>query len=154
MLAIGEKKRGREIGRKPARSLFMLVECPVCKGNRWVMVLHGKPRSKLCRTCNNRIMLSQWVGEKNPSWNGGKSKASRGYIYNYAPYHPYAHRHRYVLVHRLVMEQELGRYLLPTEVVHHIDGNLENNELSNLYLFNCQGEHCGFHNRERTNWEM
>ena len=33
---------------------------------------------------------------------------------------------------RFVMENYLGRYLLPEEDVHHIDGNVTNNDLSNL----------------------
>ena len=37
-------------------------------------------------------------------------------------------------VHRLVMEQHLGRKLKKNETVHHIDGNRQNNKLSNLEL--------------------
>ena len=32
------------------------------------------------------------------------------------------------------MEKKLGRYLKPNEIVHHIDGNKQNNKLSNLKL--------------------
>jgi hypothetical protein len=37
--------------------------------------------------------------------------------------------------HRLVMAQHLGRALLPTESVHHRDGNRRNNALTNLELW-------------------
>jgi transposase-like protein len=37
-------------------------------------------------------------------------------------------------VHRLTVEQAIGRPLLPGEVVHHIDGNKLNNDLSNLAI--------------------
>lgn len=40
----------------------------------------------------------------------------------------------YVRRHRWLMEQHLGRALRPTEDVHHIDGNKQNNELSNLQV--------------------
>lgn len=49
--------------------------------------------------------------------------------------------HGYVQEHRLVLEKHLGRFLLPTEVVHHIDGNHANNDISNLQLFSSNGEH-------------
>lgn len=47
--------------------------------------------------------------------------------------------------HRYVMEQHLGRYLKPEEVVHHIDGNPQNNQIENLYLCKNQSEHASIH---------
>jgi hypothetical protein len=41
---------------------------------------------------------------------------------------------REVFEHRYVMEQEIGRRLLPNETIHHIDGDRGNNTLSNLEL--------------------
>jgi hypothetical protein len=37
--------------------------------------------------------------------------------------------------HRLVMERQLGRKLLPNETVHHRDGNKLNNDITNLELW-------------------
>jgi len=48
---------------------------------------------------------------------------------------------KYLLEHRYVMEQHIGRYLDPREVVHHIDGDQSNNDISNLQLFANQSEH-------------
>lgn len=47
--------------------------------------------------------------------------------------------------HRIIMEQHLGRKLKSTEIVHHIDGNPQNNDISNLELLNSQSEHAKMH---------
>lgn len=74
------------------------------------------------------------------SWKGGV-KIVKGYIYIYCPDHPNCTKQRYVSEHRLVMEEKLGRYLLPTEVVHHKDGDRQNNDPNNLEVFQTNGEH-------------
>ena len=47
---------------------------------------------------------------------------------------------RKVRLHRLVMEYYIGRKLLPTEDVHHKDGDKTNNDISNLELIE-HGKH-------------
>lgn len=49
-----------------------------------------------------------------------------------------------VRAHRWIMEQHLGRKLLPTEHVHHKDGNPLNNDLSNLEVLG-RWEHMVLH---------
>jgi hypothetical protein len=46
--------------------------------------------------------------------------------------------------HRAVAEEMLGRPLEPDEVVHHIDGNIHNNEPSNLAVM-TQAQHMTEH---------
>ncbi len=46
--------------------------------------------------------------------------------------------------HRLVAEQTLGRPLKAGEIVHHIDGNIRNNDPSNLQVM-TQAEHMRAH---------
>jgi len=50
--------------------------------------------------------------------------------------------HRYMFLHRLVMEGIVGRYLDSKERVHHKDGNRQNNHPSNLELFENQSLHA------------
>lgn len=51
-----------------------------------------------------------------------------------------------VRAHRWIMEQHIGRRLLSNEVVHHIDGDPLNNELSNLLVMD-ETEHQRLHKR-------
>jgi len=79
-----------------------------------------------------RMFRKMRKGEKHPQWKGGRFKQG-GYWYVYSPEHPNAKKN-YVAEHRLVMEKFLGRYLKPYEIVHHLDGDRENNNIDNLAI--------------------
>lgn len=79
--------------------------------------------------------------EERIGWKGGE-KIVKGYLYRRSPGHPLASKHGdYVAVHRLVVEQSLGRFLTSQEVVDHIDGDTMNNSLENLRVFESNAEH-------------
>ena len=63
-----------------------------------------------------------------------KRVKSNGYYALYVPDHPNAFGKGYVYEHRYLIEQKIGRILSGNEIVHHIDGNKLNNDLSNLVL--------------------
>jgi hypothetical protein len=86
-------------------------------------------------------------GKRNPSWRHGRHYSRDGYCLIPAPEgHPYARKAKRknigrILEHRHVVEQALGRYLTPKEVVHHLNGCTLDNRLENLEVFSSNGEH-------------
>ena len=79
-------------------------------------------------------------GEKATRWKGGRFYHSKGYVYIYTPNHPNANNDGYVFEHRLIMEKNVGRYLLPTEDVHHKNSVKDDNRIENLELL-THGQH-------------
>ena len=47
--------------------------------------------------------------------------------------------------YRKLVEACVGRKLLSTEVIHHIDGNHYNNKIDNLYIFKSARSHMLYH---------
>jgi hypothetical protein len=91
----------------------------------------------------NKGLKGYLAKEKHYNWKGGKL-VSQGYIYIKCEDHPRNHL-GYVQEHRLVMEKYLGRYLKPTERVHHFNGIKTDNRIKNLKLFSSDREHNKFH---------
>lgn len=86
-------------------------------------------------------------GSANHQYKTGRRIDSDGYVLVTAPSdHPYARQRtnragKLIYEHRLVLEQKLGRYLLPEEVVDHVDGLTLHNAPDNLRLFSSNAEH-------------
>lgn len=80
-------------------------------------------------------------GSGHPEWKGGRIVDKRGYILVWKPDHPQANSGGYVREHRLVVEEILGRLLLPTDVVHHKNDDPADNRPENLQVFASNGDH-------------
>lgn len=95
-------------------------------------------RSKFCSTaCAGRARRS-----------GKPSKEPTGYLRRYEPGHPMANKTGRIREHRRVMAEHLGRALLPTEHIHHINGIKDDNRIENLEVMS-NSEHQRLHHRER-----
>jgi hypothetical protein len=99
--------------------------------------------SKLCK--KHKIPMPRGgprSGSLHKGWKGGRLLNKDGYVEIYSPGHPNAKKHsHYILEHRLVMEQQLGRYLSKKEVVHHKNGVKTDNRPENLEVFESNAEH-------------
>lgn len=102
---------------------------------------------KLSEETKRKMKLSALRGKESNLWKGGKYKSAQGYLYILKPNHPYSTKMGYVLESRLIMEKNLNRYLKLKEIIHHIDGNIDNNNIKNLMLFENQREHMEYHQK-------
>ena len=89
---------------------------------------------------------------KKSKFGGHRKKRTDGYIGVYVPDHPFCNADGYVMEHRLVMEEYLGRYLTKDEVVHHVNHKRNDNRLENLRVMTFE-EHARMHITERNKKE-
>lgn len=112
---------------------FRLLPCNIRKA---LQRGHNLPRF-----CSSICQHASYRGSGNPKWRGGRVPQPSGYVYAYAPEHPYRTLQGYVMEHRLVVEKHLGRYLTPVEEVHHRNHIRDDNRLENLQVMPSKTAH-------------
>src|SRR3990167_5369370 len=95
--------------------------------------LRGKPISLAHRKKIGETQRKTWAkreGKRKPPPLGSTFINKAGYVQVKMVSGPFL----WILEHHLIVEQSLGRALRKDEVVHHIDGQKTNNNLTNLFL--------------------
>lgn len=123
-------------GDRTSRQISAILDEPL-KYVQKIMLQYDAPRRK----------RGSAYGAMNGQYVSGRRIDRDGYVLTSAPIgHPNARMRKdrwtgIVYEHRLVMEQQLGRYLSRLEIVDHIDGLRLHNHPSNLRLFDCNADH-------------
>ena len=129
MPIIGEISR-RPRSQKGLYDYLIWAACGRCGKERWVRLYKGESRNKLCQFCSQKGI---WKPAAKHKMNDGQ-----GYIlvklHPSDPFYCMAGKAGYVMEHRLIMAKRLGRPLLKSEQVHHIDGIKNHNDNNNLQL--------------------
>lgn len=122
----------------------------VCKCCHKVFIVY---RERLERNaghfCSNKCRYNSFALSGNPNWkkDGHKRLNCNGYIEVKMSVHSQKRTSGYCLEHRLIIEKNIGRILNIKEVVHHINGDKQDNKLENLILFKNISEHLKHHRR-------
>lgn len=138
-------------------------KCLIC--NKEFMTYPSQNIQTCSKDCNNKNISNKLKGKLPQNWHPTigfkKGKLNpmyhqhpqhfkgwiiqAGYKLIYMPEHPYSSLNGYVRKSQLVMEEYLGRYLKPEEIVHHINFDKLDNRIENLHLFNNRAEHLKYH---------
>jgi hypothetical protein len=129
----------------PIQEIRQWVETEL-RTHQWVADQLGCANQTISKLCRKHDIRTQRTGPRagagHLGWRGGRHIDKDGYALVYCPNHPYGRKHsKYVFEHRLVMEEKLGRYLYPSEVVHHKNHNKADNRTENLEIFQSNAEH-------------
>lgn len=117
------------------------TQCRSCATKKSGKQRRGKPAWN-----KGKLFPPDKKGSNHSSWKGGKYIDAHGYVMIHC-HNPNAKSkwEHYKKEHVSVMETNLKRSLEKKEVVHHIDGDKQNNKIENLALLSGHIEHQSVH---------
>jgi hypothetical protein len=151
------KQIGEKYGVSAGKAYYMLRDAGCVFIRKFRKPLSDMARKRISEANKGRKLTEaqrKAISERNScNYNGlngyGHTKYhNKGYVLTYAPRHPHAHKDGYIMLHTVLMEREIGRYLEPDEVVHHINHDRKDNRIENLRLMK-KHDHFSMHMKER-----
>lgn len=135
-----EIKTAKELG-KPGTYKYGWRTCPDCKRQSWAVMRQGKIKNLRCHHCAGRVSSRLRISPRN----------CNGYLrIKLLPddfFYPSTSKRGEIQVHRLIMAKHLGRNLHRWEIVHHKNGDKQDNRIENLELVASNGQHIRDHNK-------
>ena len=126
---IPKKKIGKmRFNNRKNKEYCAIFECPICEKEIVRPISEGKRLKSCSQKCSS-------LGVKRGAYN--PYIYINEYRYLYKPEHPNSTKSGYIAEHRFNAEIKIGRYLTSDEIVHHINGDKEDNSLSNLEVLNA-----------------
>ena len=122
------------------------VQCAQCNNSitKFPSLIGNRKYGNFCnKDCLGLFRTAKLTGSLAANFKTGGIE-ERNYFLVQAPWHPRKTKDNYIYLHRLIVEAKLGRFLEDNEIVHHIDGNHENNHWDNLQVM-TQAEHAKEH---------
>ena len=130
--------KGKYIRTKEFRQQMSLIRKGQTPWNKEKKNCYSKETLKNMSESHKKIPF-----HKHPAWKGGRMN-HRGYILVKMPNHPFCNNNGYIREHRLIVEQQIDRYLLPKETPHHL-GTKDDNRPHMLMAFSSHSAHLRFH---------
>jgi hypothetical protein len=132
---LGILVKSSDIGRN-GTDRYIWIGCEKCGKERWVRFSKGEITARYCRHCAKKMTVK--VKEKGCYDKEGYIRLNKSLVDPL--FGSMISKYGYVLEHRLIMAQYLGRCLTSSEIVHHLNGKKDDNRLENLELVG-KGEH-------------